>query len=60
MVKPKPNITLFYDSHRGKTVVMLRFDYNQELINYTKTIRGARWSQSKKSWYINKEDYNTR
>lgn len=58
MVKPKPNITLFYDSHRGKTVVMLRFDYNQELINYTKTIRGARWSQSKKSWYINKEDFD--
>lgn len=58
MVKPKPNITLFYDSHRGKTVVMLRFDYNQELINCTKTIRGARWSQSKKSWYINKEDFH--
>ncbi len=57
-MNPKPNITLTIDSHRGKDVVLIKFDYNKELINSVKRIKGARWSQTKKSWYIEKSDFD--
>lgn len=57
-MKPKQNITLSHDFHHGKAVVILRFDYNQELINRVKSIGGARWSQSKKYWYFIKEEFH--
>ena len=46
------------DSHRGKDVVLIKFEYNKELINSVKRIKGARWSQTKKSWYIEKSDFD--
>lgn len=57
-MKPKQNITLSHDFHHGKAVVILRADYNQELINRVKSIAGARWSQSKKCWYFIKREFH--
>ena len=57
-MKPKPNIVLSHDFHRGKAVVVLRFDYNLELINLIKNIGGARWSQSKQCWYFIKDEFH--
>ncbi len=48
----KPKISLSNDTHRGAKIVALKFQYNQELINHVKKLDGARWSQSKKCWYI--------
>ena len=39
-------------------MVLIKFDYNKELINSVKRIKGARWSQTKKSWYIEKSDFD--
>lgn len=54
----KPKISLSNDTHRGAKIVAIRFQFNQELINHVKKLDGARWSQSKKCWYIKKEDFN--
>jgi integrase/recombinase XerD len=57
-LNPKPNISFTIDSHRGKDVVLIKFEYNKELISCVKQIKGARWSQTKKSWYIEKSDFD--
>ncbi len=54
----KPKISLSNDTHRGAKIIAIRFQFNQELINHVKKLDGARWSQSKKCWYIKKEDFN--
>jgi len=56
-VKQKQHITLLNDIHRDKDVVALRFNFDQELINLIKKIKGAKWSQSKRYWYFNKTDF---
>ncbi len=38
--------------HQGKPVILIRFDYDAVLIARVKKLTGARWSQSKKSWYV--------
>jgi site-specific recombinase XerD len=53
----KPKITLNHESHRGKQIVALHFKYNEELIKEVKKIKGARWSQSKKCWYLSKDSF---
>ncbi len=55
---PKQNITLSIDSHRGNNVILVKFEYNKELINCVKQIKEARWSQTKKSWYIARSDFD--
>lgn len=53
----KPKIILNNDSHRGKEVVTLKFDYDRELIGEVKKLKGSKWSQSKKCWYIQVGDF---
>ena len=38
--------------HRNKNVIWLDFDYDPNLINMLKKHTKARWSQSKKKWYL--------
>lgn len=56
-MKQKQNVILLYDTHNGCTVIAVHFDYNQELVKLIKKMNGAKWSQSKKYWYINKESF---
>ncbi len=44
--------------HQDNPVVSLVFEKDTTLINRVKTIPGARWSQSRKYWYIPKEQFN--
>jgi hypothetical protein len=53
-----PQILLSRDIHAGDQVILIRFEYNQRLIELVRQISGAKWSQSKKSWYINNEVFN--
>lgn len=55
---PNPDIILALDVHQQKTVVTLRFAYNDSLKEAVKKLRGARWSQSRKFWYISKEEFD--
>lgn len=57
-MKPKQNITLIYDLHRGKDVILVKFKYDNELISRIKRIEGAKWSQTKKCWYFTKTDFD--
>lgn len=51
----KPKISLINETHKGKNVVALHFDYNKELIEKVKKINGVKWSQNMRCWYINKD-----
>lgn len=57
-MKSGSKIKLSYAIHRGKDVVIVKFDYDKELIRYVRSIKGATWSQSKKSWYFSKESFS--
>ncbi|HQQ02980.1 MAG TPA: site-specific integrase [Bacteroidales bacterium] len=54
----KPQITLANALHQDNPVVSLVFEKDATLINHVKTLPGARWSQSRKYWYIPKEQFN--
>ena len=57
-VMSNPKIILNNDIHRGQEIVTLRFDYNQDLIAAVKKLNGAKWSQSKKCWYLVSDQFN--
>lgn len=39
-------------THKGQAVIYIRFEYDRALIEETKKLTGARWSQSQKAWYV--------
>lgn len=39
-------------SHKGKSVIFLRFAYRADLNKQVKQLVGVRWSSSKKAWYV--------
>jgi integrase/recombinase XerD len=54
----KPTIILTNDHHRDRAVISMKFEKDHALISRVKTLPAARWSQSKKFWYIPKDDFN--
>lgn len=38
--------------HRDKPVIFLHFDENKETIAWVKRLAGARWSYTRKAWYV--------
>jgi site-specific recombinase XerD len=56
-MKKKQNIILSNDFHRGKAVVCLKFDYDQETIQRVKSLQGATWSATKRCWYFTEDDF---
>jgi len=57
---PTPDIILALDVHRQKAVVTLKFAYSKSMKEAVKKLDSARWSQSRKFWYISKEEFNLR
>ena len=55
---PEPRIVLTSETHKGKPVVALAFDLDRGLIEKVKAIHGARWSQSRKFWYISRQSFD--
>jgi hypothetical protein len=53
----KLRITIAPEIHREKPVVSLFFEKDYALIKKVKSIKGATWSQSRKFWYIPKDDF---
>lgn len=39
-------------THNGESRLILKFNYDPELINLTKQIEGAQWSYSNKCWHV--------
>jgi integrase/recombinase XerD len=48
-----PTIFLEQKSHKKELKLLLKFEFNDTLINLTKKLKDARWSRSMKSWYLN-------
>jgi len=53
----KQKIILTNEIHQNNTVVSLVFEKDATLINKVKSLPGAKWSQSRKFWYIPKEEF---
>jgi len=51
-MKKPPIIYLAIKNHRKEKQLLLRFDYNTQLIELTKSLKDARWSTSLKAWYL--------
>ena len=50
----KPLLTFRYEptTHDGHDVIFIRFDYNKQQNEQVRQLVGARWSRSKKAWYV--------
>jgi len=53
----KQKIILTNEIHQNNPVVSFVFEKDATLINKVKTLPGARWSQSRRFWYIPKEQF---
>jgi site-specific recombinase XerD len=47
-------------NHNDQQRLLLRFDYNKELIELVKTIEGASWSHTYRSWHVSNNPENLR
>jgi integrase/recombinase XerD len=54
----KLEIVLEKGFHRDSDVIFLRFPYDYKLVSITKSLVGARFSKSNKSWYIALTDFD--
>ncbi|SHM82738.1 tyrosine-type recombinase/integrase [Polaribacter sp. KT 15] len=57
-MKKYPNIFVERKKHRNKQQLLIKFDYNNDLINIIRKINGALWSTSLKCWYLPDTDLN--
>ncbi len=53
-----PTIKLLPSVLHNQEVVLIKFNYNQNLIEKVKTIDGVKWSNSLGSWYLPKDGFN--
>ncbi|WP_232459734.1 MULTISPECIES: hypothetical protein [unclassified Winogradskyella] len=53
-----PNIDIVRFFHRGESRIGLKFNYNEKIIKITRTLTKARWSSSKKLWYLDDSKAN--
>jgi len=54
---PLPEILLTRGTHRANAVVWVKCRHNTQLAHHLKNQAGARWSQSKKCWYIPEKEF---
>lgn len=54
----KETIKILPDFHRDKNVITFSFAYDSDLIAMIKKIKGIRWSQTMKRWYVEKKDFD--
>ncbi|MEN8703178.1 MAG: site-specific integrase [Polaribacter sp.] len=56
-----PKVILSYKTHRKELKILIRFDYNQTLIDQLKSTANTYWSKSLNCWYIaeSTENLNT-
>ncbi len=54
----KPNIILQKGKHNENEVIFIRFDFNNELKNKIKSIKGSQYSASNNLWYLPIDIFN--
>lgn len=52
----RKNIALTPGRHRGKEIIKIAFDFDEELVKLVKDFSGAKWSRTMHSWYV---DYSS-
>lgn len=53
-----PTIYLEQQRHKRELKLLLKFKYNDTLINLTRKLKDARWSRSMRSWYVDFSEEN--
>ena len=56
----KPTITLEPGVHRNSEIIIVNFPYNRDISEAIKKTKGSLWSQTLRSWYYRKEEFNLR
>jgi len=51
-------IHLLADEHHNKKIAAIQFDYSAEIVSLLKQNFPARWSQTKKCWWIERKDFD--
>ncbi|GAB4132540.1 MAG: site-specific integrase [Raineya sp.] len=46
------NIKFETTLHHNKPVIFLHFEYDEDTNNWVKSLRGVKWSSSKRAWYV--------
>ncbi|HQV79183.1 MAG TPA: tyrosine-type recombinase/integrase [Chitinophagales bacterium] len=41
-----------FDKHNQQNVILIKFNYNKDLIEKFKKIKGIKWSYTKRAWYL--------
>lgn len=54
----RPEIKLENGEHRQQPVVWVRFAYNSQIIEHLKQTSLARWSSTKRCWYVYEKNFN--
>lgn len=57
-MKKYPTIFIERGIHRNKQQLLIKFDYNTDLLNIIRTIDGALWSKTLKCWHMPDTDLN--
>ena len=53
-----PTILLEQKNHKNESQLLVKFEYNNSLINLMRKIPDATWSRSLKSWYVKDTEEN--
>jgi hypothetical protein len=56
----KPVIILKPGIHRDREIIIVSFPYSHGVIEAIKNTEGRKWSQTLRSWYYNKDEFNLR
>ena len=55
---PKPRIRLLPDQHKGAPIVKICFDFDRNIVEAVKSIRGRKWDPGRRYWYFFEKQFD--
>jgi integrase/recombinase XerD len=52
METPLPKVSYEISLHNNKAVLLIKFSFHADLVKRVKLLEGAKWSQTKRAWYV--------
>ncbi|HPX06420.1 MAG TPA: tyrosine-type recombinase/integrase [Tenuifilaceae bacterium] len=54
----KPTVTLELSEHRNQEVILIKFEWNKQIVDRLRTFPGTTWSNTQKCWYILQKEFD--